>query len=296
MALGFYTLDVFTTTAFTGNPLAVVMDAERLDTAAMQAIAREFNLSETVFVLPPEDAANTAKLRIFTPDRELTFAGHPTVGSAILLAELFGIKDEVRLEEGVGLVPVAIEQREAGLFARLSAAVMPEPWTNVPSDKKIAEALGLKPQQIGFGVHRASVFDPGNHPMLYIPLKDRAALAEAKISHYHWPALGAAGAFLAYLYCEGEPGSGIDFHARAYSPGTGIGEDPATGSAAAGFPGPLFNFDGPWDGTRSWTIAQGEDMGRASLIELQADAKGKELIGIRVGGHAVRISQGTLAV
>jgi trans-2,3-dihydro-3-hydroxyanthranilate isomerase len=296
MALGFFTLDVFTTTAFTGNPLAVVMDAERLETAAMQAIAREFNLSETVFVLPPEDPANTAKLRIFTPDRELTFAGHPTVGSAILLAELFGINDEVRLEEGVGLVPVAIEQREAGLFAQLSAAVMPEPWTNVPSDKKIAEALGLKPQQIGFGVHRPSVFDPGNHPMLYIPLKDRAALAEATISHYHWPALGAAGAFLAYLYCEGEEGSGVDFHARAYSPGTGIGEDPATGSAAAGFPGPLFNFDGPWDGTRSWTIAQGEDMGRASLIELEADAKGKELSGIRVGGHAVRISQGTLAV
>jgi PhzF family phenazine biosynthesis protein len=185
----------------------------------MQAIAREFNLSETVFVLPPEDPANTAKLRIFTPDRELTFAGHPTVGSAILLAELFGINDEVRLEEGVGLVPVAIEQREAGLFAQLSAAVMPEPWTNVPSDKKIAEALGLKPQQIGFGVHRPSVFDPGNHPMLYIPLKDRAALAEATISHYHWPALGAAGAFLAYLYCEGEEGSGVDFHARAYSPG-----------------------------------------------------------------------------
>jgi trans-2,3-dihydro-3-hydroxyanthranilate isomerase len=251
MALGFFTLDVFTTTAFTGNPLAVVMDAERLETAAMQAIAREFNLSETVFVLPPEDPANTAKLRIFTPDRELTFAGHPTVGSAILLAELFGINDEVRLEEGVGLVPVAIEQREAGLFAQLSAAVMPEPWTNVPSDKKIAEALGLKPQQIGFGVHRPSVFDPGNHPMLYIPLKDRAALAEATISHYHWPALGAAGAFLAYLYCEGEEGSGVDFHARAYSPVTGIGEDPATGSAAAGFPGPLFNFDGPWDGTRA---------------------------------------------
>jgi trans-2,3-dihydro-3-hydroxyanthranilate isomerase len=296
MALGFFTLDVFTTTAFTGNPLAVVMDAERLETAAMQAIAREFNLSETVFVLPPEDPANTAKLRIFTPDRELTFAGHPTVGSAILLAELFGINDEVRLEEGVGLVPVAIEQREAGLFAQLSAAVMPEPWTNVPSDKKIAEALGLKPQQIGFGVHRPSVFDPGNHPMLYIPLKDRAALAEATISHYHWPALGAAGAFLAYLYCEGEEGSGVDFHARAYSPVTGIGEDPATGSAAAGFPGPLFNFDGPWDGTQSWTIAQGEDMGRASLIELEADAKGKELSGIRVGGHAVRISQGTLAV
>ena len=292
----FYTLDVFTTEVFTGNPLAVVMNADDLNGGDMQRIAREFNLSETVFVLPPEDEANTAKLRIFTPDRELSFAGHPTIGSAILLAELFGISDEVRLEEGVGLVRVGLEQRDAGLFARLSAAVMPEPWTNVPSDKKIAEALALKVSQIGYGAHRPTVFNPGNHPMLYVPLKDRAALAGAKISHFHWPALGAVGQFLACLYCEGEEGSGIDFHARAYSPNTGIGEDPATGSAAAGFPGPLFSFDGPWDGTRSWTIAQGEDMGRASLIELQADAKGKELIGIRVGGHAVRISQGTLAV
>jgi trans-2,3-dihydro-3-hydroxyanthranilate isomerase len=115
MALGFFTLDVFTTTAFTGNPLAVVMDAERLETAQMQAIAREFNLSETVFVLPPDDPANTAKLRIFTPDRELTFAGHPTVGSAILLAELFGINDEVRLEEGVGLVPVSNRAARGGI-------------------------------------------------------------------------------------------------------------------------------------------------------------------------------------
>ena len=294
MAHEFYTLDVFTEEVFTGNPLAVVMDAADLDGAAMQKIAREFNLSESVFVLPPDDVANTAKLRIFTPDRELAFAGHPTVGTAILLAELFGITDEVRLEEGVGLVHVALEQRDAGLFAQLSAAVMPEPWTNVPSDKKIAEALGLKVTQVGYGSHRPTVFNPGNHPMLYIPLKDRSALAEARISHFHWPALGAAGAFLAYLYCEGETGSGIDVHARAYSPGTGIGEDPATGSAAAGFPGPMFNFEGPWQGTRKWIIAQGEDMGRGSRIELEADAARQELKAIRVGGHAVRVSQGKL--
>lgn len=296
MAHEFYTLDVFTTEVFTGNPLAVVMNADDLDGGAMQRIAREFNLSETVFVLPPEDEANTAKLRIFTPDRELSFAGHPTVGSAVLLAELFGITDEVRLEEGVGLVRVGLQQREEGLFAQLSAAVMPEPWTNVPSEKKIAEALTLKVTQVGYGAHRPTVFNPGNHPMLYVPLKDRAALAEAKISHFHWPALGAAGAFLAYLYCEGEAGSGVDFHARAYWPGTGIGEDPATGSAAAGFPGPMFNFEGPWDDTRKWVIMQGEDMGRASRIELEADATKKELKAIRVGGHAVRVSHGKLMV
>ncbi len=294
MQYPFHTLDVFTTQTFTGNPLAVVLEAQSLDDAQMQKIAAEFNLSETVFVLPPEDEANTAKLRIFTPARELSFAGHPTVGAAILLADLFGIKDEVRLEEGVGLVPVALEDREDGLFAQLSAAVMPEPWTNVPSDKKIAAAISLKDHQIGFGTHRASVFDPGNHPVLYVPLKDRTVLSEAKISMASWPDLGAAGAFLAYLYCEGETGTGIDYHARAFAPLSGIPEDPATGSAAAGLPGPLLSYEGPWEGTRAWIVMQGEDMGRASRIELEADAAKGGLTGVRVGGHAVNVSLGKL--
>jgi trans-2,3-dihydro-3-hydroxyanthranilate isomerase len=294
MQYPFHTLDVFTTQTFTGNPLAVVLEAQSLDDAQMQKIAAEFNLSETVFVLPPEDEANTAKLRIFTPARELSFAGHPTVGAAILLADLFGIKDEVRLEEGVGLVPVALEDREDGLFAQLSAAVMPEPWTNVPSDKKIAAAISLKDHQIGFGTHRASVFDPGNHPVLYVPLKDRTVLSEAKISMASWPDLGAAGAFLAYLYCEGETGTGIDYHARAFAPLSGIPEDPATGSAAAGLPGPLLSYEGPWEGTRAWVVMQGEDMGRASRIELEADAAKGGLTGVRVGGHAVNVSLGKL--
>ena len=294
MQYSFHTLDVFTTKVFTGNPLAVVLDAQSLDDVQMQKIAAEFNLSETVFVLPPEDEANTAKLRIFTPGRELSFAGHPTVGAAILLADLFGIKDEVRLEEGVGLVPVALDAREAGMFAQFSAAVMPEPWTNVPGDKKIAAALSLKEHQIGGGTHRASVFDPGNHPVLYVPLKDRDTLAEAKTSMADWPALGASGAFLAYLYCEGESGTGVDYHARAFAPLSGIAEDPATGSAAAGFPGPLLSYEGPWEGTRAWVIMQGEDMGRASRIELEADAAKGGLTGVRVGGYAVNVSSGKL--
>ena len=294
MKYPFHTLDVFTTEAFTGNPLAVVLEAGTLDDERMQKIAAEFNLSETVFVFPPVDEANTAKLRIFTPVRELAFAGHPTVGTAILLAELSGIKDQVRLEEGIGLITVRLDTRDAGVFAEFSAAVMPEPWTNVPSDTRIAAALSLKQHQLGCGTHRASVFNPGNHPVLYVPLKDRTALAEAKTSMADWPALGAAGAFLAYLYCEGESGSKVDYHARAFAPLSGITEDPATGSAAAGFPGPLLSYEGPWDGTRAWVIMQGEDMGRASRIELEADAAKGGLTAVRVGGHAVKVSSGTL--
>lgn len=296
MTLTFHTLDVFTDQMFTGNPLAVVLDADGLDGAQMQSIAAEFNLSETVFVLAPEDSANTAKLRIFTPKSELAFAGHPTVGSAVLLAELFGIDDEVRLEEGVGLVPVKLEQRKGGMFAQFSAAVMPEPWTNVPSDKKIAEALCLKEQQIGFGTHRPSVFNPGNHPMLYVPVNSRETLKQAAVSMQHWPNLGEAGEFLLYAYCASEDDTDASFHARAFAPMSGIPEDPATGSAAAGFPGPLLSYEGPWQGTNAWVVMQGEDMGRPSRIELEADADGKSLTAVRVGGMAVRVSEGKLHV
>lgn len=294
MKYPFHTLDVFTNQMFTGNPLAVVLETDGLDSGQMQKVAAEFNLSETVFVLPPDDENNTAKLRIFTPARELAFAGHPTVGTAILLAELFGIEREVRLEEGVGLVKVALSQNDEGMFAQFSAAAMPEPWTNVPSDKKIAAALALKDSQIGFGTHRASVFDPGNHPILYVPVENRAALAQAAVSMAAWPDLGAAGAFLAYIYCEGEHGTGVEYHARAFAPLSGITEDPATGSAAAGLPGPLLNYEGPWEGMRKWVIMQGEDMGRASRIELEADVAKGSLIAVRVGGQAVNVSSGYL--
>ena len=295
MSLTFHTLDVFTDRRFAGNPLAVVLGADRLDEARMQAVAREFNLSETVFVTAPAEAANTAGLRIFTPERELAFAGHPTIGAAILIAELGGLDGEVRLEEKVGLVRVRIG-REAGAvrFAELAAARMPEPWGNVADDRAIAAALQLGPRDIGFGTHRPSVFNPGNHPMLYVPLASRAALATARISMTNWGGLGVGGAFLAYLYTPGAAGSGVDFHCRAYTPNTGIMEDPATGSAAAGLPGPLFSFEGPWRGTRDWVLAQGEDMGRPSRITLSADADGGGLRAVRVGGSAVRVSEGRL--
>ena len=100
--------------------------------------------------------------------------------------------------------------------------------------------------------------------------------------------------FLAYLYCDGATGTGIDYHARAFAPLSGIAEDPATGSAAAGFPGPLLSYEGPWEGTRAWVIMQGEDMGRASRIELEADAAKGGLTGVRVGGYAVNVSSGKL--
>ena len=161
----FQTLDVFTETALAGNPLAVVLDAEGLDSARMQAIAREFNLSETVFVLPPHDPVNTARIRIFTPGRELPFAGHPTVGTAVLLAELrapelLANQDiAVVLEEAVGNVSCTVRHaRNAAARASFVLPKLPEYLGPIDASQAVAAALGLMADEIGFGAHAPARF------------------------------------------------------------------------------------------------------------------------------------------
>ncbi|MFD0935899.1 PhzF family phenazine biosynthesis protein, partial [Methylobacterium trifolii] len=161
MARRFVTLDVFTDRALAGNPLAVVLDADGLDPAAMQAVAREFNLSETVFVLPPAEARHRARLRIFTPARELPFAGHPTVGTAVLLAlqdARSARTDAVAfgLETQLGTVPCVVEVGEGRGRARFKLPVLPDFLGDGPDPETLAAGLGLAPEDIGFGRHRPS--------------------------------------------------------------------------------------------------------------------------------------------
>jgi trans-2,3-dihydro-3-hydroxyanthranilate isomerase len=294
MRLPFHTLDVFTQDRFRGNPLAVVRDADRLGGGEMQAIAREFNLSETVFVLAPEDAAHTARVRIFTPVGELPFAGHPTIGTAVLLARLAtdaGSGDApITLEEEVGLVTVAVRDRGASApFAELTAAVLPTPGAEPPSAVDLASALGLAAADIGFEGYRPSVYEAGNG-FLFVPLASRAALARARPDPAKSRSLGALVGL--YLFCRGTDPR-FDFHARMFAAG-GIWEDPATGSAAATLPGPLCAQARVEDGTRRWRIAQGEDMGRPSALFLEADVVAGRPVAVRVGGHAVEVSSGEI--
>src|SRR4051794_10214957 len=162
----FVTLDVFTRERLAGNPLAVVLDSEGLDDAQMQAVAREFNLSETVFVGPPTDSRHRAQLRIFTPGRELPFAGHPTVGTAVLLA----LNDKTRpadavafgLEERVGIVPCVVEvEGEDRGHARFRVPRLPTIWGEGRDATEAAWALGLDPHEIGFGRHLPSRYSAG---------------------------------------------------------------------------------------------------------------------------------------
>ena len=296
----FHTADVFTDRLFGGNPLAVIPDGEGIDDARMQLIAREFNLSETVFVLPPEDSAHAARLRIFTPRAELPFAGHPTVGAAIVLAAIGRVPladgaAEIVLEEGVGPVPVSIRSRDGRpVFAQFTVARLPEEGPEPPSAAALAEMVSLEPAEVLTGAERPQAFSCGV-PFLFLPVKDRAALSRARMRNDRWEELlSSYWAPPVFLFCRGAGGDGPDLHARMFSPKMGIPEDPATGSAVSALAGYLAQRSDLRDGTPRWRVAQGEDMGRPSLLELEVDIQAGAVTSVRVGGAAVPVSEGVL--
>lgn len=301
MARTFRTVDVFTDTRFGGNPLAVVPDASGLDGDDMQRIAREFNLSETVFVLPAENEAHTAKVRIFTPGRELPFAGHPTVGTAILLAlQKFGGSDReedaiIVLEEGVGPVRVGVRLRPGEApFAEFDVPVLPQDAGPVPPNDRLAAALGLSPNEIGFENHVATQYSSGVS-FTFVPVRDLDTIGRAAPQIQHWrEAFGNHDHPNAFLYCRQTVHTDAAFHARMFAPLMGIPEDPATGAAAAAFAGVVFRFDDPPDGVHSGTIEQGYEMGRPSNIFQELEVEAGKLHKVRIGGHAVEVMEGTL--
>jgi len=294
--------DVFTDTRLAGNPLAVVFDAEGLDDDAMQRIAGEFNLSETVFVLPPEKAGHTARLRIFTPGRELPFAGHPTVGAAIAIAEAGEGGREPRdqvsvLEENVG--PVRCATRLGGGKASFAEFDLPRKSARLDAtfDKQaLADAFSLKPAQIGFENHVPSLWSAGV-AFVMVPVHDLAAAAAVEFDPMLWERCApfAEGRLAsAYLYCRAGVNHNAKFHARMFAPDMGITEDPATGAAVAAMSGAIHFFDRLVDGHHPFLIEQGVEMGRPSLIHLHLDISGGTIAGARIGGEAVRIATGTL--
>ena len=302
MALSFYTLDVFTEQRLAGNPLAVVLDADGLDAHRMQAIAREFNLAETVFVMKPSNPAHTARIRIFTPATELPFAGHPTVGTAVLLAELRtpgeGERDAIiALEENVGLVRVGVRLRPgATSSAEFDVPRLPTEAGPAPAPERLAAAFGLLPSEIGFANHRPTQYSAGL-AFTFVPVASLEAIAKAEVLPQHWAsAFGAVRVGMVFVYCGQTVHTTSSFHARMFAPGAGIAEDPATGAAAAAFGGVLFRFDAPPDGLHKRIIEQGYEMGRPSEITLSLEVDGGKLTTVRVGGFAVRVAEGRITV
>lgn len=298
MSRRFVTLDVFTRTALAGNPLAVVLDSEGLNGHAMQSIAREFNLSETVFVCPPVDVKSRASLRIFTPGRELPFAGHPTVGAAVLLA----IRDHggqhghvaFDLEEKVGLVPCSVEVESDGMGkAVFSLPRLPWSLGEAAHDLAVAQALSLKPGDIGFERHRPSVYSAGNGFSL-VPVSGQDALARVRPDLGHWQGIRPADHPNVFVYTRQTSDAAHHYRARMFAPDMGLGEDPATGSAVAAFAGAIMEYDALDDGQHKLTIEQGYEMGRPSQIDLHLTVEDGVLVKAAIGGSAVIVSEGSL--
>jgi trans-2,3-dihydro-3-hydroxyanthranilate isomerase len=301
LARRFYTLDVFTERALAGNPLAVVLEADAMGDGLMQAVAGEFNLSETVFVCEPRNAINTARLRIFTPTRELPFAGHPTVGTACLLAHLraaglLASQDlRIVLEEGVGDVVCEVRRRRRQTLAatfeipRLPQRLAEDP----PTPDALAAVFGLRPEDIGFAGHAPSLFGAGGD-FLFVPVRSLEAIRRARPGVLPSPDETPGPA--AYLYTRETERAGSDFHARMFGGGWGVVEDPATGSAAAAFAGVLAAYERPADGETVLTIEQGFEMGRPSLITLGMNFEDGALHAAKIGGSAVIVSSGTLDI
>lgn len=288
-------LDVFTDRPLAGNPLAVVLDASGLNAEDMQAIAREFNLSETVFLLPAEDEGRKARLRIFTPSHEMPFAGHPTVGTAVLLGLMDAVAGKGRgsrfeIEEQIGVIACDFEAtgKRSGR-ASFQLPKLPAPVQPAPSAAAIAAALGLEASDIGFGAHAPSRFDAGVGFTL-VPVKTLEALGRARSRPAAWAdAVADRGAYL-YTRETGDPA--VAFRARMLR--ADGSEDPATGSAAAAFAGALARFEPLADGDHAFRIGQGFEMRRPSVIELGLGISECALDRATIGGAAVVAAEGTL--
>ena len=289
----YVTLDVFTERRFGGNPLAVVLDTDDLDTEAMQAIANEFNLPETVFLLPPENADHRARCRIFTPRRELPFAGHPTVGTAVLLAARDGGKShDFVLEEQIGRIRCRVTPREGGGEASFTLPAQPQRVASAPDNDGIAAALGVTPDEIGFDGIGPSCWSAGN-PFLFVPVRGLEAVRKAAPDLARFAALPADNSAM-FVFTRETVEKDHDFHARMFAPRMGIIEDPATGSAAAAFAGLLGRFGGYGDGEHKVAIEQGHEMGRPSLIRLGMTIVAGQFSAVTVGGSAVIVAEGTI--
>lgn len=292
MAHRFVIADVFTDKPFSGNQLAVFPDGQGLSGRAMQAIAREFNFAETTFVLPARDPRHAFRVRIFTPTTEMPFAGHPTVGTAAVLArlgkvDLSGGKSTIVLEEGIGPVPVELALRGADIYAHLVIDKPVEVPALRPKPSAAAAALSLPVPAV-----LETWFASAGVPFCFVRLEDRAAVDRAALDRAAWKAHFAQ-AWSPHLYFfAGE----IDLHVRMFAPALGIEEDPATGSGAVALASVLASRLPAADGVFTWRIDQGVAMGRPSKLEASAEKRAGRVVKVKVGGATMLSAEGTMNV
>jgi trans-2,3-dihydro-3-hydroxyanthranilate isomerase len=294
----YITVDVFTDRAFGGNPLAVVLDAGGLSTAQMQAIATEFNYSETTFVLPPRDASHDAEVRIFTPVREIPFAGHPNVGTAFVLATLAKEpKQRLLFEEKAGLVPVDILRAQGRVVSAELTAPQALARLSRLSAGDAASCVSLTAEDVRINRHEPQIVGVGT-PFVVMELQSREALRRAKPDAAAFGRqLPRDGAFAVYFYTRDVPASEApcDLQARMFFPGaSGLIEDPATGSATVAAAALLAELDPAGDSELKLTMGQGFDMGRPSILLTRVRKRDGGIVSAHVGGQCVQMMEGTL--
>lgn len=300
--LSYITVDVFTSTRFEGNPLAVITDARGLDDEAMQRIATEFNYSEVTFVLPPENPENTARVRIFTPTMEVPFAGHPNVGTAYVLGqqeEIFGrpIGDRLRFEEKAGLVEVALKRTDGHVTA--AAIRAPEPLSIIRSisEAVIARCASIATSAVKTSTH-APVFVSVGLAFAVAELDGLEALAAARPNLAQFQeAIGSHPTgnhdLSLFLYVR-SPEQPWHIRARMFAPLDNVMEDPATGSASAALGAYLVSLLPDADTKIGITIEQGVEMGRRSIIELEVVKSNGTVTDVLISGSCVPVMRGTL--
>jgi trans-2,3-dihydro-3-hydroxyanthranilate isomerase len=305
--LRYHLVDVFTNRQFGGNPLAVFTNGRGIRAETMQAIAKELNLSETTFVLPPGDAANDYRVRIFTPGAELPMAGHPTVGTTFVLAREHmierggadGAETEIKLEEGVGTIPVRIQWRggEAGFIQMRQPR--PTFGARVENVEAVAEMLSVDAEEITATNLPLEVVSCGV-PFFYVPLRSLRAVQNIKFRVDVWERkLKGVVPPEVFVFTREVEFEGSTVHSRMFAPGIGIWEDPATGGAS----GPLGSYlvrygvvacgDGE---AAEFTSEQGIEMGRPSFIRIKIAREGEEITDVRVGGECRFMGEGYLEI
>jgi len=301
MELDYFTLDVFTDTRFGGNPLAVVLNAELLSSEQMQQLAREFNYSETTFVLPPEDGDHHANVRIFTPDQELGFAGHPNIGTAwVLAANTPGTVASLLFEELAGLVRVDVSMIDGEpSYAELTTPQTVMYGNEIVKDahhKLLCEALSLEESDLCTRNHFPRNASTGLE-FHFVELNSLSALSRIKIDSEKWKRYTEQSkCFAIHLYTRATERRDIDICCRMFATLGDIREDPATGSANCALAGLLAHLDSQHTGQYTYRIAQGVEMGRASALTARVEKIAGAIMQIKIGGKAVPVMRGKLLV
>ena len=297
MKYHYFICDVFTEQRFGGNQLAVLPDAQKLSDWQMQQVAREFNFSETAFVLPAE-SGHTRKVRIFTPTTEIPFAGHPNIGTAFVLAETGAlgkeIPDTVLFEEKAGLVSIEIQ---ANLDSPTSFELKaPQVLTlqEFPAIRSVAKALSLRENEIVVTTHAPTVASVGL-PFLFVEVLDLSVLSQVRIDMAGFDRLLVEGA-VPYVHVYTPKTGSTDIQARVFAPLDGVAEDPATGSANCALAALLSHYRSERDGEFSWCVFQGIELGRPSTLRIRARKENGCVVGSWVGGTCVMVSEGWIDV